>query len=152
MIGQNDIVADVFTVADAEGLHDFAESKGVGRMSMWSLNRDVECGPNYPTLTVVSDACSGVAQSGGLFSSILGAERDSVSTATSPAPEPTTTTTAAPVVDDPATSPYPIWSPTNAYVKSDRTVWHGNVYEAKWWTKNDVPNNPVAAGTAAPGS
>ncbi|MBN9130330.1 MULTISPECIES: chitinase [Paenarthrobacter] len=150
MIGQNDIVADVFTVADAEGLHDFAESKGVGRMSMWSLNRDVECGPNYPTLTVVSDACSGVAQSGGLFSSILGAERDSVSTATSPAPEPTTTTTAAPVVDDPATSPYPIWSPTNAYVKSDRTVWHGNVYEAKWWTKNDVPNNPVAAGTAAP--
>ncbi|MFF1831700.1 chitinase [Paenarthrobacter sp. NPDC058040] len=150
MIGQNDVVADVFTMADAQGLHDFAESKGVGRMSMWSLNRDAECGPNYPTISVVSDACSGVSQGGALFSAVLGADIAAKSTSATSAAVPTDTGTASAVVDDPATSPYPVWSPIATYVKSDRVVWQGNVYEAKWWTKNDVPNNPVAAGAAAP--
>lgn len=151
MIGQNDVVADVFSLADAQGLHDFAEDKGVGRMSMWSLNRDAECGPNYPTLTVVSDACSGVSQGGAHFANVLGAKISGPSSdvAASPAPSGITTTAAA-VVDDPATSPYPIWSAVATYVKSDRVVWQGNVYEAKWWTRNEVPNNPVAAGAAAP--
>ncbi|WP_257614161.1 chitinase [Arthrobacter sp. 31Y] len=150
MIGQNDIVADVFSLADAQGLHDFAAEKGIGRMSLWSLNRDAECGPNYPTLTVVSDACSGVSQGGTLFSTVLGASIDGKSTTAPSQAPPTGSTTAAPVVDDPATSPYPIWSPNAAYVKDDRTVWQGNVYEAKWWTKNNVPNDPLAAGTTAP--
>ncbi|MET3369151.1 glycosyl hydrolase family 18 protein [Arthrobacter sp. M2012083] len=150
MIGQNDIVADVFTLADAQGLHDFAQGKGIGRMSMWSLNRDAECGPNYPTLTVVSDACSGVPQRDTRFSDVLGADIDSKPT-DSPTPVlPTGTTTATPVVDDPATSPYPIWSPVATYVQSDRIVWQGNVYEAKWWTKDDVPNDPVPDRAAAP--
>ncbi len=150
MIGQNDIVADVFTLSDAEGLHDFARSKGVGRMSMWSLNRDAECGPNYPTLTVVSDACSGVPQGAARFSDVLGANIDSKAT-NSPSPVlPTGTTTATAVVDDPATSPYPVWSPLATYVQSDRIVWQGNVYEAKWWTKEDVPNDPIPDRAAAP--
>lgn len=148
MIGQNDIVADVFTLSDAQGLHDFAQSKGVGRMSMWSLNRDAECGPNYPTLTVVSDACSGVPQGAARYSDVLGTDIGSKATA-SPSPMlPTTTATA--VVDDPTTSPYPVWSPVATYVQSDRIVWQGNVYEAKWWTKEDVPNDPVPGRAAAP--
>ncbi|MFP5018899.1 carbohydrate-binding protein, partial [Paenarthrobacter ureafaciens] len=140
MIGQNDVEADVFTLQDAQGLHDFAVSKGIGRMSMWSLNRDAECGPNYPTLTVVSDACSGVEQGDQRFSEVLGAAAD-VKLPSVPDTSPTAaTTTAAPVVDDPATSPYPIWSGLATYTKADRVVWQGNVYEAKWWTKDDVPN------------
>ncbi|WP_159701075.1 chitinase [Arthrobacter sp. 18067] len=150
MIGQNDIVADVFTLADAQGLHDFAQGKGIGRMSMWSLNRDAECGPNYPTLTVVSDACSGVAQGSTRFSDVLGADIDSKVTDAPSSTLPTGKTTATAVVDDPATSPYPIWSPVATYVQSDRIVWQGNVYEAKWWTKDDVPNDPVHDGAAAP--
>jgi len=150
MIGQNDIVADVFTISDAQGLHDFAQSKGVGRMSMWSLNRDAECGPNYPTLTVVSDACSGVPQGAARFADVLGADIGSGNTA-SPSPAlPTGTTTAMAAVDDPATSPYPIWSPAATFVQSDRIVWQGNVYEAKWWTKDDVPNDPIPDRAAAP--
>lgn len=150
MIGQNDIVADVFTLADARGLHDFAADKGVGRMSMWSLNRDAECGPNYPTLTVVSDACSGVAQGSELFANVLAANIVGQASAVPSSAAPSGTATAAAVVDDPATSPYPVWSEVATYVKSDRVVWQGNVYEAKWWTRNDIPNNPVAAGAAAP--
>ncbi|QOT16028.1 glycosyl hydrolase family 18 [Paenarthrobacter sp. YJN-5] len=150
MIGQNDVEADVFTLQDAQGLHDFAVSKGIGRMSMWSLNRDAECGPNYPTLTVVSDACSGVEQGDQRFSEVLGAAADVKLPGVPDASPTAATTTAAPVVDDPATSPYPIWSGLAAYTKAERVVWQGNVYEAKWWTKDDVPNNPVAKGSSAP--
>lgn len=45
--------------------------------------------------------------------------------------------------ENPATSPYQIWSPTGAYLKGTRVVWHHNVYQAKWWTQGDVPDNPV---------
>ena len=40
MIGQNDVDAERFTVDDARGLATFAVDKGLGRVSMWSLNRD----------------------------------------------------------------------------------------------------------------
>jgi chitinase len=56
MIGQNDDAGEVFTLADAAKLTAFAHSHGVGRVSMWSLNRDISCGSNYTTLTVVSDS------------------------------------------------------------------------------------------------
>ena len=29
-------------------------------------------------------------------------------------------------------------------------MWHGNVYEAKWWTKNDLPDNPVLQSYETP--
>ncbi|WP_125610476.1 chitinase [Specibacter cremeus] len=149
MIGQNDVQGEVFTLADARGLQQFAAAKGVGRMSMWSLNRDATCSPNYPDVTRVSDGCSGVEQGGALFSRVLGAGLDS---APLPGPDATATSTgtATAVVDDPATSPYPIWNETNAYVAQDRAVWRRNVYEAKWWTRGDVPDNPVLAGASTP--
>ncbi|MGO4250558.1 chitinase [Paenarthrobacter sp. RAF54_2] len=150
MIGQNDVVADVFTMADAQGVRDFALAKGIGRLSMWSLNRDAECGPNYPNLTVVSDACSGVRQAGSHFTKVLsGGLVPTDPGSTTPVPVPVLST-AAPVVDDPSTSPYPIWSSDATYVQGDRVVWQGSVYESKWWTKNNVPNDPVSDGAQTP--
>ncbi|MCU1517510.1 MAG: glycosyl hydrolase family 18 [Pseudarthrobacter sp.] len=29
------------------------------------------------------------------------------------------------------------------YSAADRIVWHGNVYEAKWWTRANTPDDPV---------
>ncbi|MET0702183.1 MAG: Calx-beta domain-containing protein [Mycobacterium sp.] len=40
MIGVNDVRTEIFTVADAQALEDFARSKGIGMLSMWSLLRD----------------------------------------------------------------------------------------------------------------
>jgi chitinase len=54
------------------------------------------------------------------------------------------------MVDDPASSPYPVWSALATYVQDDRIVWQGNVYKAKWWTKGDVPNDPVHHGDKTP--
>lgn len=43
MIGQNDALAEVFTLSDANHLKSFAEDKGFGRLSMWSVSRDNPC-------------------------------------------------------------------------------------------------------------
>ncbi|BDZ49694.1 exported chitinase [Frondihabitans sucicola] len=143
MIGQNDDADEVFTLKNATALNAFAVSKGVGRMSMWSLNRDVSCGSNYTTLTVVSDSCSGVDQHGQHFATLLGKHFkgtiDSLAgTVTTPEP-----VSSASLKDNPKTSPYPIWSADNSYLEGTKIVWHRNVYEAKWWTQGDVPDNPV---------
>ncbi|MFC9292614.1 cellulose binding domain-containing protein [Streptomyces sp. NPDC057011] len=43
MIGVNDVASEVFTVADATQLVDFASAKGIGRLAMWSSARDRQC-------------------------------------------------------------------------------------------------------------
>jgi len=40
MLGVNDITSEVFTIQDAEQLEVFAREKGLGMLSMWSINRD----------------------------------------------------------------------------------------------------------------
>ncbi|MFA9262537.1 MAG: chitinase, partial [Undibacterium sp.] len=60
MIGQNDFPDEVFTAEDAQAFNEFSRLQGIGRMSMWSANRDIPCGENYVDTKVVSDSCSGV--------------------------------------------------------------------------------------------
>ncbi len=43
MIGQNDVQSEFFTVDDAASTRAFAETKGVGMLGMWSINRDHPC-------------------------------------------------------------------------------------------------------------
>ncbi len=43
MIGVNDVSAETFTVADATKLADFAKSKNLAWLSMWSATRDKQC-------------------------------------------------------------------------------------------------------------
>jgi chitinase len=144
MIGQNDVASEIFTLDDAAELNAFAVANSLERMSMWSLNRDRTCGPNYPNITVVSDACSGVDQGDRTFAEVLSAGFDGT-----PAPAPETTQPPTVVADDPETSPYPIWSEDVSYSYGVRVVWHGNVYNAKWWTRGGAePDDPTAAGDA----
>lgn len=147
MIGQNDIAGEIFTLQDAQDLSSYASAKGVGRLSMWSLNRDHTCSPNYPDVKQVSDGCSGVDQGSSSFATLLGAGVP----APAPAPATSAPATAAPAVsDDPSTSPYPVWNEAAAYTAGERIVWHSNVYEAKWWTRADSPDDPVLQGAATP--
>ena len=142
MIGQNDDEDQVFSLADAKALNAWSVSNAIGRMSMWSANRDKTCGSNYVDTTVVSDACSGVNQGKQTFAGVLSKGFDgriALGEGAVTTPEPTTTTTK----DDPAHSPYAIWTATNSYLKGTKVTWHHNVYQAKWWTKGDVPDNPV---------
>ena len=154
MLGQNDIAGEVFTLDDAATLQAFASQHKLGRVAMWSLNRDRACGDNYPDVTIVSDACSGVKQDAGAFAEALGGTgtgdvagivSDSASATTTPSVDPTVTPS-----DNPATSPYPIWQQDQVYLEGTRVVWHHNVYVAKWWTSGDVPDNPLKNGDATP--
>lgn len=150
MIGQNDIEDEVFTMDDAAALNEFAQEKGTGRMSMWSLNRDTTCGPNYADTSRVSDSCSGVDQGELFFADVLADGFDG-QVATS-AKTITTEEPADPndLVDDPATSPYAIWQEDASYLAGTKVVWHHNVYQAKWWTRADLPDNPVLSAWETP--
>ena len=46
MLGVNDVRSEVFTLADADRLETFARAKGLGMLSMWSINRD-NPGPDH---------------------------------------------------------------------------------------------------------
>ncbi|ACS99197.1 chitinase [Paenibacillus sp. JDR-2] len=151
MIGQNDYKNEVFTLKDAEALNKFALSHGVGRMSMWSANRDIMCGSNYADVSLVSDACSGVKQTQYGYSDLLGMGfKGNISMSAGLVTTPDQVSSDQQQPDNPATSPYQIWSPTTTYLAGDKVVWHHNVYEVKWWTKGDVPDNPVLQSWETP--
>ncbi len=143
MIGQNDTKGEIFGLDAAKTLNAFVLQHAIGRVSMWSLNRDITCGSNYVSLTVVSDSCSGVNQGKVTFASVLGASLNGKphfsagSVTTDEAVDPSS------LQDNPATSPYQIWDDTAAYLQGTKVVWHHNVYEAKWWTRGDTPDDPV---------
>ena len=144
MIGQNDFEDEICTTSDAKGLNEFALSKGIGRMSMWSANRDVACGSNYVNVKVVSTSCSGVNQGTERFADLLGnGFNGSIKLSADLVTVSDANATTQQTPDDPATSPYTIWSQTSAYIQGTKVVWHHNVYQAKWWTQGEVPDNPV---------
>ncbi len=60
MIGVNDVVTEIFKVDDATQLVDFAKSKGIGWLSMWSATRDKQCpGGTKPSADAT---CSSILQ------------------------------------------------------------------------------------------
>ena len=110
-------------------------------MSLWSLNRDKTCGSNYVDLKRVSDSCSGIDQGDARFVDLLGEGFDGRPDVSAGAV--TTADTLEDLTDDPATSPYAIWSPDASYLEGTKIVWHRSVYQAKWWTRGELPDNPV---------
>lgn len=142
MIGQNDIDGEVFTLDDANGLAQFALEKGLGRVSIWSLNRDDACGNTFADVVVHSNTCSGVPQEPLAFSHVF-----SNLPGRSPVAGPIDAITVpdrrtAP--DDPATSPFPIWRATALYPEGYKVVWRGLVYESKWYNQGADPSLVVA--------
>ncbi|GGP57531.1 cellulose binding domain-containing protein [Streptomyces calvus] len=71
MIGVNDVVTEIFTVDDATQLVDFARSKGLGELSMWSGTRDQQCpGGTKPSADAT---CSSILQEKFAFSKAFAA-------------------------------------------------------------------------------
>jgi chitinase len=145
MIGQNDVDAEKFTVADARGLATFAEDKGLGRVSMWSLNRDAPCTGTFANVVVHSNTCSGVSQASLAFSTVFAGLPGGSESADS-----VTVPTQAATTDDPKTSPYPIWRLTAQYVGGYKVVWHQVVYQAKWANSGVDPTATGDASTPTP--
>lgn len=140
MIGQNDDRGDVFTLDDAESTVDYVNSEGLGRLGMWSLNRDNPCGPNSTPSSTPSNFCTSLDQDPLAFSEVFAAVaarpggQAGIETVPLDGPLP---------IDDPATAPYPIWDGDDGFSAGDKTVWRGNVYESKWWNEGEAPDAPV---------
>ncbi len=68
MIGENDVQGEIFNLDDAFDLANWASQRKIGRLTMWSANRDRECThPNDPLYS-----CSRIEQELFQFSSIFG--------------------------------------------------------------------------------
>ncbi len=148
MIGQNDLAHEVFTVGDARALAGFVERRHIAQVSIWSLNRDSECGQVFAEVGVVSNVCSGVNETPLAFTHIFSGLRGTViadSRTTSVIPQVTSTS-----LDNPATSPYPIWQSAAAYPAGYKVVWHHDVYEAMWFALGQAPNTPSSSGSQTP--
>jgi chitinase len=137
MIGQNDIAGERFTVADAEGLRSFAQSSGIARVSMWSINRDQQCGANF-SLPVLSNNCSGIPESDLEMTDVFNHLNGSVETSNS-----SSEAVLVPAVPDtnPANAPFPMWNPTSSYAVHYLVVENGEIYQAKWY---DSAQDPAA--------
>ena len=153
MIGQNDVAGQIVTVDDAKGVASFARSQHLGRVSMWSLNRDSQCGSQFARIGVHSNTCSGTAQTPLEFSKVLGSLTGSVSpnvplpaASTSPSSRNNNST----VVDDPAHVPFPIWNPLASYPSGYKIVREGYVYQAKWYNTGVDPAAATQDSSAAP--
>ncbi|HUC58724.1 MAG TPA: chitinase [Streptosporangiaceae bacterium] len=139
MIGQNNIRGENFTVDDASGLTTFAKKIGLGRLSMWSLNRDSQCGTSFPEIGLMSNNCSGTAQNNLQFANTFNRldgqaiAFENVTVAPTP-PAPNT---------NPLDAPYPLWSATEQYAEGYKVVEHGEIYEAKWYNSGDDPSAVV---------
>ncbi|MEY9991568.1 hypothetical protein ABIE67_003600 [Streptomyces sp. V4I8] len=71
MIGVNDVTTEIFKVDDATQLVKFAQSKGLGWLSMWSATRDKQCpGGEKPAADAT---CSSILQEKFAFSKAFAA-------------------------------------------------------------------------------
>jgi cellulose synthase/poly-beta-1,6-N-acetylglucosamine synthase-like glycosyltransferase/chitodextrinase len=145
MIGQNDKQGENFSVADARSLASFAGRNHLGRVSMWSVNRDTQCGSSYSQTGLLSNTCSGTPQAGLEFSQLFGKLQGSAVVSSSAGD-------VKPAVADtnPADAPFPQWSATASYPLGYKVTENGQIYQAKWFNSGDDPSAQVQDSWATP--
>jgi len=138
MIGQNDVSGENFTIGDARSVAGFADQNHLGRVSMWSINRDSQCGSVYSDTGVLSNTCSGTPQSLLEFTQVFSEFQGT-------APSASGSRAVRPAVADtnPADAPYPLWSATTDYPTGYKVVENGEIYQAKWYNSGDDPSAQV---------
>lgn len=143
MIGQNDIEDERLSTRQARKFQEYARHQHLGRVSIWSLNRDSQCGPTFAVVGEHSNFCSGVKQKllefSTTFAELGGNARAAAKMPTSDDATPIATTGKA---DNPKTSPYPVWNPRRGYRQGTKVVWHQAVYQANYFTQGQTPDKP----------
>jgi chitinase len=147
MIGENDVSGERFSTADATSLVAFARSTALGRISMWSINRDRQCGSVYSVTGVLSNSCSGTPEPTLGFAHTFGALRGTV-----PAHSGAAASATLPPAPDtnPADAPYPTWSATEPYPQGYKVVENGLIYQALYYTSGNDPSAEQSTGAPGP--
>ena len=124
------------------GLVSFAHQMHLARVSMWSANRDSQCGAQVLD-EQVSNTCSGVKQKPLAFTWELGRLNGHLPVrVTRPGRGRMPRACRRATTRQPARTRSGATS--KAYKAGDEIVWHQRVYEAKWFTQGDFPDAPVA--------
>ena len=139
MIGQNSVLAERLTIEGATQLYNKTVELGVGRFSMWSLNRDFPCGGNANRV-IASNWCSGVVQSQLQFSNLFATRAKRLPSVASNSDGQLLGWSDAATKDK---APYEPWRQLREYIAGAKVVWNGEIYLAKWWNVGDVPDAPV---------
>jgi len=144
MIGENDSAGENLSVAAATQVATVAAARHWGRVSMWSLNRDAQCGSAFAEVGVLSNACSGAVESPMGFSKALAVltGRDGVGAMA--------TTSGIALAPSNSPGPYPQWQPSVTYPANYKVVREGEIYDAKWYTQGQDPATVVQYQSETP--
>lgn len=144
MIGENDSAGENLSVAGASEVARVAATRHWGRVSMWSLNRDAQCGSAFAEVGVLSNTCSGAVETSLGFAKALGvlSGRDGVGAVA--------TTNGIALAPSNAPGPYPQWQPSITYPANYKVVREGEIYEAKWYTQGQDPATVVQYQSETP--
>ncbi|GHO69658.1 chitinase [Ktedonobacter sp. SOSP1-52] len=149
--------AEYFYQSDFQTVLNFAESNHLARYTFWSVNRDRQCNPpdNNGSL---SGTCSSVPQSDWDFTKVIVQFGGATPPPPTPTPSPTSGSTPTPtptttVISTPTPNPggscagVAAWQLNVAYVGGNRVTYNGSLWQAKWWTENDVPGGAAGVWT-----
>ncbi|WP_376794735.1 chitinase [Thermogemmatispora sp.] len=147
---------EYFYQSDFQTVLSFVQSNHLARFTFWSVNRDRQCTPpdNNGNL---SATCSSVPQNDWDFTRIVTQFAQTSAATPTAAPPSTPTSSATPATPTPTRTPTPTptpssggscagiapWSPTTAYTGGSKVTYNGYLWQAKWWTYNDVPGGPA---------
>ena len=129
--------AEVFTLANATTVTNWAKTQGLGALSFWALQRDNGGCPNQAP---GDNNCSGVAQSTWQFSKLMQGFT-SGGTVTAPPTTPPTTKPTTPPTTPPTTKPTTpptttppgatAWAPYTAYTVGQVVTYQGKSYQCR---------------------
>ena len=144
MIGRNDVQGEVFSLA-RRGLPGGLRRRGRSRSGLRLVGeprRAVRSAGPW-RLAGAADVQRGGASSRSQFTRTLLGPLDGSPQVRTPPPQGLTEADGR-AGDDPQASPYPIWRSGRVYMQGEKVVWQRTVYEAKWWTHDDPPDQRVA--------
>ncbi|WP_052888760.1 chitinase [Thermogemmatispora carboxidivorans] len=144
---------EYFYQSDFQTVLSFVNSNHLARFTFWSVNRDRQCTPPNNNGNL-SATCSSVPQNDWDFTRIVTqfAQATAATPTAAPSSTPVPTATSTPTLT-PSPTPTPPassnctgiapWSSTTAYTGGSKVTYNGYLWQAKWWTYNDVPGGPA---------
>jgi chitinase len=145
MNGRSDS-GEYFYQADFQTVLNYAESNHLARFTYWSVNRDRQCSPPDNNGST-SGVCSSVAQGAWDFTKYTAEFAGATPPTGNPTPTPTTASPTPPGGGTGSCSGVAAWSSTTAYNGTAEVTYNGHLWQAKWWTYNDVPGGPAGVWT-----
>jgi chitinase len=142
---------EFFYQSDFQSILSFATSNGLARFTFWSVNRDRQCNPPDNN-GALSGTCSSVPQNAWDFTKII-AQFGGATPPPPPTPTPTSTQGSTPTATPTSGSGggscagVAAWNSTTAYTGGNEVTYNGELWQAKWWTYNDVPGGPAGVWT-----